>query len=102
MQLVGELKLMVPLAGLIDVAAERARLDKEIARRRQELARIEGKLGNAGFVAKAPAEVVAKERERAAEIQNAIDTLSTTTRRARVAGVRRSDQPIDMTTLPNV
>ncbi len=77
MQLVGELKLMVPLAGLIDVVAERARLDKEIARRRQELARIEGKLGNAGFVAKAPAEVVAKERERAAEIQNAIDTLST-------------------------
>ena len=77
MQLVGDLKLMVPLAGLIDVAAERARLDKEIARRQQELARIEGKLGNAGFVAKAPADVVAKERERAAEIQNAIDTLST-------------------------
>jgi valyl-tRNA synthetase len=77
MQLVGDLKLMVPLAGLIDVAAERARLDKEIARRRQELARIEGKLGNAGFVEKAPADVVAKERERGAEMQNAIDTLST-------------------------
>ena len=77
MQLVGELKLMVPLAGLIDVGAERVRLDKEIARRRQELARIEGKLGNAGFVAKAPADVVAKERERAAEIQNAIETLTT-------------------------
>ncbi len=77
MQIVGELKLMVPLAGLIDVAAERARLEKEIARRRQELARIESKLGNAGFVAKAPADVVAKERERAAEIQNAIDTLTT-------------------------
>ena len=77
MQLVGELKLMVPLAGLIDVAAERGRLDKEIARRRQEQARIKGKLGNASFVQKAPADVVAKERERAAEIQNAIDTLST-------------------------
>ncbi len=77
MQIVGDLKLMVPLAGLIDVAAERARLEKEIARRRQELARIESKLGNAGFVAKAPADVVAKERERAAEIQNAIDTLTT-------------------------
>jgi valyl-tRNA synthetase len=77
MQLVGDLKLMVPLAGLIDVAAERARLDKEIARRRQELMRIENKLGNAGFVEKAPADVVAKERERAAEMQNAIDTLST-------------------------
>jgi valyl-tRNA synthetase len=76
MQLVGDLKLMVPLAGLIDVAAERLRLDKEIAKRRQELGRIEGKLGNAGFVAKAPADVVAKERERAAEMQAAIDTLS--------------------------
>jgi valyl-tRNA synthetase len=76
MQLVGDLKLMVPLAGLIDVAAERSRLDKEIAKRRQELGRIEGKLGNAGFVAKAPADVVAKERERAADMQAAIDTLS--------------------------
>jgi valyl-tRNA synthetase len=76
MQLVGELKLMVPLAGLIDVAAERARLDKEIARRRQELTRIEGKLGNASFVEKAPADVVAKERERAAEIATSIATLA--------------------------
>jgi valyl-tRNA synthetase len=76
MQLVGDLKLMVPLAGLIDVAAERSRLDKEIAKRRQELGRIEGKLANAGFVAKAPADVVAKERERAADMQTAIDTLS--------------------------
>jgi len=75
LQVVGDLKLMVPLAGLIDVAAERARLDKEIAKRRQELGRIEGKLGNAGFVAKAPADVVAKERERAAEISAAIATL---------------------------
>ena len=77
MQLAGELKLMVPLAGLIDVAAERARLDKEIARRTVELSRIEGKLGNQNFVAKAPAEVVANERERAAEMRAAIDTLTT-------------------------
>ncbi len=76
MQLIGDLKLLVPLAGLIDVAAERARLDKEITRRRDELARIDAKLGNEGFVAKAPAAVVAKERERAAEIQTAIDTLA--------------------------
>ena len=76
MQLVGELKLLVPLAGLIDVAAERARLDREITRRTEELARIDGKLGNASFVAKAPAAVVAKERERGAEIQTAIETLS--------------------------
>ena len=75
MQLVGDLKLMVPLAGIIDVAAERARLDKEIARRTEELARIEAKLANPNFVAKAPAAVVAKERERVAEMQQALMTL---------------------------
>ncbi len=75
MALVGELKLLVPLAGLIDVTAERRRLEKEIERRTQELGRIEGKLNNAGFVAKAPAEVVAKERDRAAEVTQAIATL---------------------------
>jgi len=75
MQLAGDLKLMVPLAGLIDVGAERTRLDKEIARREQELGRIQGKLDNTGFTAKAPAEVVAKERERSKEIAAAIATL---------------------------
>ncbi len=76
MQIVGDLKLFVPLEGLIDAGAERDRLDKELARRRQDLVRIEGKLGNASFVEKAPAEVVAKERERAGEIRAAIATLT--------------------------
>jgi valyl-tRNA synthetase len=74
--LVGDLKVMVPLAGLIDVAAEQARLDKELQKARQDLERIEKKLGNENFVAKAPEEVVAKERDKASDLQGRIDTLA--------------------------
>jgi valyl-tRNA synthetase len=75
MQLAGDLKLMVPLAGLIDVAAERLRLDKEIGRRVQEIARLDAKLANESFVAKAPSDVVAREREKLEEVRNAHATL---------------------------
>ena len=64
-QMVDDLKVMVPLAGVIDVAAERARLGKELDKLRKEAQRVAGKLGNANFVAKAPTAVVAKEREKA-------------------------------------
>ena len=67
---------MVPLAGLIDVAAERQRLDKELEKLTKELKRIQGKLGNESFVAKAPAEVVAKEQHKAADIETALGTLN--------------------------
>jgi valyl-tRNA synthetase len=56
--------VILPLAGVIDVASERARLDKELARLSAEIARLHKKLGNPGFLAKAPAEVVATERDR--------------------------------------
>ncbi|MDO9621183.1 MAG: class I tRNA ligase family protein, partial [Moraxellaceae bacterium] len=69
--LVGKMTLGVPLAGLIDVAAELARLDKEIARLGQEVARVEAKLSNESFVARAPADVVAKERAKIADNQRA-------------------------------
>ncbi|MDW6002894.1 valine--tRNA ligase [Vibrio mangrovi] len=62
--LVGKSELMIPMAGLIDKAAELDRLAKEIAKTQGEIKRIEGKLGNEGFVAKAPEAVVAKEREK--------------------------------------
>jgi valyl-tRNA synthetase len=65
--LLGELRILVPMAGLIDVAAEVARLGKRIARLRQELARTEGKLANANFVANAPPAVVEQERARRAD-----------------------------------
>ena len=69
--LVGAMTLGVPLAGLIDVGAELARLDKEIARLAQEVARVEAKLTNESFVARAPADVVAKEREKISDNQRA-------------------------------
>jgi len=64
---VGSLRVLIPLAGLIDLGAEKARLAKEIARIEGEIKKCEGKLGNANFVANAPAEVVAQERQRIAD-----------------------------------
>ncbi|MBE4588601.1 valine--tRNA ligase [Vibrio navarrensis] len=61
---VGKSELMIPMAGIIDKDAELARLDKEVAKTQGEIKRIEGKLGNEGFVAKAPEAVIAKEREK--------------------------------------
>jgi len=75
MALVGDMKLLIPMAGLIDKDAELARLEKEITRLRADIARIEGKLGNPSFVDKAPATVVAKERERLADQSAALAQL---------------------------
>ncbi|MBN3493546.1 valine--tRNA ligase [Vibrio neptunius] len=63
-KLVEKSELMIPMAGLIDKDAELTRLDGEIKKTHGEIKRIEGKLGNEGFVAKAPEAVVAKEREK--------------------------------------
>ncbi|MEM7217935.1 MAG: valine--tRNA ligase [Pseudomonadota bacterium] len=73
--LAGDVRVMVPLAGLIDVGEETARLEKEIERLGKDLKRLQGKLGNENFVAKAPAEVVDKERAKAAEREQALNTL---------------------------
>ena len=62
--LVGDMEILVPMAGLIDKDAEIERLGKEIDKLRKEVARGEGKLRNPNFVDKAPDEVVAKEREK--------------------------------------
>jgi valyl-tRNA synthetase len=73
--LVGEMQVLVPMAGLIDKDAELARLDKEIARLQGEVQRVGGKLSNEGFVAKAPAEVLDKERAKLAEAEQALSKL---------------------------
>ncbi|MCO5546353.1 valine--tRNA ligase [Xylella fastidiosa] len=65
--IVGSLKLLVPLEGLIDVDAERARLDKEIKRVESEIDKSNGKLSNAVFVQNAPTAVVEQERSRLRE-----------------------------------
>jgi valyl-tRNA synthetase len=67
--LLGEMKILVPMAGLIDVAAERDRLGKRATRARAELAKCHGKLANEKFVANAPPEVIAQERGRVADFE---------------------------------
>ena len=74
--LVGNMKILIPLAGLIDKDAELARLEKEITRLRQDIGRTEQKLANPSFVDKAPAAVVTKERDRMTQSQAALQDLS--------------------------
>ncbi|MGO0123108.1 valine--tRNA ligase [Desulfothermobacter acidiphilus] len=62
-------EIYLPLEGLIDVEKERARLQKELRELEEELARVESKLANPSFLAKAPAEVVAKEQSKKEELQ---------------------------------
>ncbi|WP_148862453.1 valine--tRNA ligase [Marinobacter fonticola] len=69
-QLVSDMEVLVPMAGLIDKAAELERLDKELDRIGKEIKRLEGKLGNANFTAKAPADVVDKEKAKLADAIN--------------------------------
>jgi valyl-tRNA synthetase len=73
--LVGNMELLVPMAGLIDKDAEKARLSKEIDKLQKELQRIDSKLNNPKFVDKAPADVVAKEKEKQNSQQTALGKL---------------------------
>ncbi|MCF6257588.1 MAG: valine--tRNA ligase [Gammaproteobacteria bacterium] len=79
--LLGEMKLLIPMAGLIDKDAEIARLGKEIEKKKQDVMRIEGKLSNPKFVERAPEAVVAKEREKIAVIQTALKNFEDQLRR---------------------
>ena len=73
--LLGEMKLLIPMAGLIDKEAELARLVKEIAKREQDLERVINKLADDRFVSKAPEAIVEKERAKAAEMRIALENL---------------------------
>jgi len=75
--LVGNMEILVPMAGFIDKDAEVARLTKEVEKLHKEAARISGKLNNAGFVDKAPAAVVDKEKEKLADYNQSIEKLET-------------------------
>jgi valyl-tRNA synthetase len=73
--LVGAMKILIPMAGLIDKQAEIGRLEKEIGRLEKECERIGAKLENPKFVDKAPQDVVQKERDKLAEAQGALSNL---------------------------
>jgi valyl-tRNA synthetase len=70
--LAGRAELYLPLEGLLDLDEERARLERELAALGAERSRAEAKLANPQFLAKAPAPVVAKARERLAEVDQAL------------------------------
>jgi len=71
----GTLELFIPMAGLIDLDAEAARLQKEIAKIEKDLEKTQAKLSNADFCARAPETVVIKEKERLQDMQQAIEKL---------------------------
>ncbi len=74
-KLVEGAELLIPMAGLIDKTTELDRLAKDVAKLEAEIERIEGKLANEGFVARAPEAVVTKERERMAACAEARQKL---------------------------
>ena len=75
LSLVGELKVMIPLAGLIDLAGEQSRITKELGKANSELERIQKKLANESFVAKAPPDVVQKEQQKAKSAEARVAAL---------------------------
>ena len=83
--LAGRMKILIPMAGLIDKDAELQRLAREMAKRREEIGRVRAKLDNPGFSANAPAAVVDKERSRLAEVQAALEQLGA--QHARIAAL---------------
>ncbi|MFN3130709.1 valine--tRNA ligase [Roseibium sp.] len=74
--IVGEATVCLPLAGVIDLAAEKARLSKDAGKLEADISKIEKKLSNPKFVEKAPDEVVAGEREKVAESKEKLDKIN--------------------------
>jgi len=73
--LMGELEILIPLAGLIEPSAELARLQKEMAKLHQERQKLQAQLDNGAYVLKAPPELISKLRQRVSEIDHNHTTL---------------------------
>ncbi|NTF31635.1 valine--tRNA ligase [Rhizobium skierniewicense] len=82
----GEATVCIPLGNLIDVAAEKARLEKAIGKAESEMERIDKKLSNEKFVSNADPDVVAADRDRKAELEVQIKSLKTALLRVNEAG----------------
>jgi valyl-tRNA synthetase len=72
---VGGHEVFVPLAGMIDLSEERARLEKEIMQKKKFLASVDGKLRNPQFTSRAPAEVVQREQQKAQDARAELEKL---------------------------
>jgi valyl-tRNA synthetase len=72
---VGDLSVLIPMAGLIDKEAELARLDKAIDKLEKDAARTRGKLSNENFVSKAPAAVIDKEKAKLSEAESTLEKM---------------------------
>ena len=86
--LVGDMSVLVPMAGLIDAAAEAERIGKQLAKAHKDLALTQKKLGNENFVRNAPPEVVEQERTRIADLERTVTNLT-----AQLERVRRLFEP---------
>ncbi len=74
--LVGEMKILIPMQGLIDKDAEIQRLEKELDKTTKDADRVRGKLANDNFTSKAPAEVIEKEKLKLADIELRLNGLT--------------------------
>ena len=83
--LANHIEIYLPLAGLLDISKELARIDKDLTQAQQELGRLQAKLSNENFVARAKPEVVEKEREKLAAQEDRLAKLSA--RRAELAAL---------------
>ncbi|HEX9788982.1 MAG TPA: valine--tRNA ligase, partial [Candidatus Binatia bacterium] len=72
---VGAMEIYLPLDDLVNLGEERARLSKEVGKIEDELARVQRKLANSDFIAKAKAEVIQKEKDKALQFEEKIRTL---------------------------
>jgi valyl-tRNA synthetase len=82
---IGETTAALPLAGVIDMAAERTRLAREIEKSQAEIRKVDAKLANASFMAKAPPEIVEENRERKAGFEAAVRKLQAALKRVEAA-----------------
>lgn len=84
--LVGDLTLLVPMAGLIDAAAEAERLDKLLTRAHSDLDKARARLANDNFVRNAPEAVVTTERQRLADLEQTVARLASQLKRVQDLG----------------